>query len=220
MCATYLVFGALHNPKPSKREINSPRLERCTKPNAPNVGKRSLTKLALKRSGKSKQKKNPATRRWQGFNKYNLLGAYLVCAERTASRYTRPRKVPQDGQAMCGNASEPQFGQVTVCTADAFQLARRECVLAREVLYLGSAIIFLYFVQSIELKRSVYYSKRRTFSRKCSKNSLKQQHFPEKNLPQMFQKTTKTTTFSGEKTPANVPNQHLNSRWKPPRLPT
>ena len=113
---------------------------------------------------------------------------------------------------MCGNASEPQFGQVTVCTADAFQLARRECVLAREVLYLGSAIIFLYFVQSIELKRSVYYSKRRTFSLKCSKNSLKQQHFPEKNLPQMFQKFTKTTTFSGEKTPENVPNQHLSSR--------
>ena len=129
-----------------------------------------------KRSGKSKQKKNPATRRWQGFNKYNLLGAYLVCAERTASRYTRPRKVPQDGQAMCGNASEPQFGQVTVCTADAFQLARRECVLAREVLYLGSAIIFLYFVQSIELKRSVYYSKRRTFSLKCSKNQPKRSH--------------------------------------------
>ena len=77
---------------------------------------------------------------------------------------------------MCGNASEPQFGQVTVCTADAFQLARRECVLAREVLYLGSAIIFLYFVQSIELKRSVYYSKRRTFSLKCSKNQPKRSH--------------------------------------------
>ena len=93
---------------------------------------------------------------------------------------------------MCGNASEPQFGQVTVCTADAFQLARRECVLAREVLYLGSAIIFLYFVQSIELKRSVYYSKRRTFSRKCSKKRLLQLQKPGKS-------------------PANVPQNHQNS---------
>ena len=30
----------------------------------------------------------------------------------------------------------------------------------------------------------------------------KQQHFPEKKLPQMFQKTAKTTTNAGENSPA------------------
>ena len=39
-----------------------------------------------------------------------------------------------------GRAGAPQFGQFTVAAAVAFQFARRECVLAREVLYLGSAI--------------------------------------------------------------------------------
>ena len=43
---------------------------------------------------------------------------------------------------MCGRAGAPQFGQFTVAAAVAFQFARRECVLAREVLYLGSAIVF------------------------------------------------------------------------------
>lgn len=49
---------------------------------------------------------------------------------------------------MCGNAGAPQFGQLIVLTALAFQLERRECVLAREVLYLGNAMIFLYFVRT------------------------------------------------------------------------
>ncbi|WP_421777863.1 hypothetical protein [Gardnerella sp. KA00747] len=43
----------------------------------------------------------------------------------------------------------------------------------------------------------------RSFSRKCSKKPPKQQQTLGK-FPQMFQKTTKTTTFAGEKTPANV----------------
>ncbi|TPF85820.1 hypothetical protein BW13_08860 [Bifidobacterium sp. UTCIF-37] len=68
----------------------------------------------------------------------------------------RPRKEPQLGQATCGRAGAPQFGQLTVAVAVAFQFARRECVLAREVLYLGSAIFsILYFVRTFELKRSV-----------------------------------------------------------------
>ena len=41
-------------------------------------------------------------------------------------------------------------------------------------------------------------NKRRRFSRKCSKKPPKQQQMPE-IFPQMFQKTTKTATFSGEK---------------------
>ena len=48
---------------------------------------------------------------------------------------------------------------------------------------------------------------RRKNSGKCSKKRPIQQHFPEKNLPQMFQKFTETTTFSGEKSPANVPQK-------------
>ena len=50
-------------------------------------------------------------------------------------------------------------------------------------------------------------NKTRKFSRKCSKKPPKQQHFPEKKLPQMFQKTTKTATNAGEKTPENVQNK-------------
>ena len=70
---------------------------------------------------------------------------HLVWMERMASRYTRPRKEPQLGHAMCGSAGAPQFGQVTVWAALAFQFARREWVFAREVLYLGSAIVFPLF---------------------------------------------------------------------------
>ena len=42
---------------------------------------------------------------------------------------------------MCGYAGAPQFWQLTVAVADAFQLERRECVFAREVLYFGNAIL-------------------------------------------------------------------------------
>ena len=63
----------------------------------------------------------------------------------TVIRYTRPRKEPQLGHAMCGSVGAPQFGQVTVWAALAFQFARREWVFAREVLYLGSAIVFPLF---------------------------------------------------------------------------
>jgi hypothetical protein len=54
---------------------------------------------------------------------------------------------------MCGKDGAPQFGQAIVLVAVAFQLARRECVLAREVLYFGSAMVFLYSFEQIELKR-------------------------------------------------------------------
>ena len=47
-------------------------------------------------------------------------------------------------------------------------------------------------------------NKCRENSRKCSKKPPKQQQMPGK-FPQMFQKTAKTTTFAGEKTPENVP---------------
>ena len=36
---TYLTFGAKHNPKPSKRETSSPRLEQNTTQNPPNARK-------------------------------------------------------------------------------------------------------------------------------------------------------------------------------------
>ncbi|WP_250310077.1 hypothetical protein [Gardnerella sp. Marseille-Q2328] len=50
-------------------------------------------------------------------------------------------------------------------------------------------------------------NKTRKFSRKCSKKPPKQQHFPEKKLPQMFHKTAKTATKPGN-SPANVPQIH------------
>jgi hypothetical protein len=46
---------------------------------------------------------------------------------------------------MCDSVGAPQFGQVVVGAADAFQFARRECVLAREVLYLGNAMVIPLF---------------------------------------------------------------------------
>ena len=49
-------------------------------------------------------------------------------------------------------------------------------------------------------------NKRRSFSRKCSTKRPKQQQNQE-ILPQMFQKTTKTATNAGEKTPENVQNK-------------
>ena len=50
---------------------------------------------------------------------------------------------------------------------------------------------------------------RRKNSGKCSKKTPKQQQTPE-NLPQMFQKNTKTATNAG-KSPANVPKKGQNS---------
>ena len=62
-------------------------------------------------------------------------------------------------------------------------------------------------------------NKCRAFSGKYSKKPAKQQHFPEKKLPQMFQKTAKTATFSGEKTPANVPKNHQNNNKRRRKFP-
>ena len=52
---------------------------------------------------------------------------------------------------------------------------------------------------------------RRKNSRKCSTITQIQQQTPG-IFRQMFQKTTKTTTNAGEKTPANVPKNHQNAR--------
>ncbi len=53
---------------------------------------------------------------------------------------------------MCGRAGAPQFGQFTVAAAVAFQFARRECVLAREVLYFRQChLSILYFVRTMSL---------------------------------------------------------------------
>ena len=53
--------------------------------------------------------------------------------------------------------------------------------------------------------------RRRKNSRKCSTITQIQQQTPG-IFRQMFQKTTKTTTNAGEKTPANVPKNHQNAR--------
>lgn len=73
---------------------------------------------------------------------------------RMPSRYTRPRNDPQLGHAMWESIGAPQFGHLMVWAAVAFQFARREWVLAREVLYFGKAMVFLYFVRTLELKRT------------------------------------------------------------------
>ena len=52
---------------------------------------------------------------------------------------------------------------------------------------------------------------RRKNSRKCSTITQIQQQTPG-IFRQMLQKTTKTTTNAGEKTPANVPKNHQNAR--------
>ncbi|MFU0663220.1 hypothetical protein [Gardnerella vaginalis] len=46
---------------------------------------------------------------------------------------------------------------------------------------------------------------------KCSTSTPKQLQTPEKKLREMFHKTTTTATFSGEKTPGNVPKNSHNS---------
>ena len=72
--------------------------------------------------------------------------------------------MPQLGHAMCGSAGAPQLGQVTVAAAWVFQLARREWVLAREVLYFGSAILSSVSIEYFELKRRAVYRNLRSFA--------------------------------------------------------
>ena len=56
-----------------------------------------------------------------------------------------------------------------------------------------------------------FSNKRREFSGECSTITQIQQQTPEKKLPQMLQKTTKTATNTGDY-PANVPKNHQNAR--------
>ena len=56
------------------------------------------------------------------------------------------------------------MGQVTVAAAWVFQLARREWVLAREVLYFGSAILSSVSIEYFELKRRAVYRNLRSFA--------------------------------------------------------
>ena len=72
--------------------------------------------------------------------------------------------MPQLGHAICGSAGAPQLGQVTVAAAWVFQLARREWVLAREVLYFGSAISSSVSIEYFELKRRAVYRNLRSFA--------------------------------------------------------
>ena len=51
----------------------------------------------------------------------------------------RPLYVPQTEQAACGSFGDLHCGQATVTTAVAFQLARRDRVLLRDILRLGTA---------------------------------------------------------------------------------
>ena len=52
---------------------------------------------------------------------------------------------------MWGSFGAPQLGHATVAVAVAFQVERRVCVFARDILYLGSAIVFPQF-ELLELK--------------------------------------------------------------------
>ena len=47
--------------------------------------------------------------------------------------------VPQVGHAVCGSFGSRQFGQVISCGAVAFHCARRDLVLLRDTLRLGTA---------------------------------------------------------------------------------
>ncbi len=51
----------------------------------------------------------------------------------------RPLYVPQTEHAACGSFGDLHCGQATVATAVAFQLARRDRVLLRDILRLGTA---------------------------------------------------------------------------------
>src|SRR5262249_58962659 len=66
------------------------------------------------------------------------LRIYLVSARQTSTAW-RPLYIPHTVQAACGSFGDLQFGQATVTTAVAFQLARRDRVLLRDILRLGTA---------------------------------------------------------------------------------
>lgn len=51
----------------------------------------------------------------------------------------RPLYVPQTVHAVCGSFGDLHCGQATVATTVAFQLARRDRVLLRDILRLGTA---------------------------------------------------------------------------------
>ena len=66
-----------------------------------------------------------------------------------------PEQEPQVGQAMCARVGAQQFGQLIVWEALAFQVERRVRVLARDILYFGSAIVVSSVsFEQYELKRS------------------------------------------------------------------
>jgi hypothetical protein len=50
--------------------------------------------------------------------------------------------VPQTAQAACGSFGDLHCGHATVATRVAFQLARRERVLLRDILRLGTATTY------------------------------------------------------------------------------
>ncbi|GAA4816530.1 hypothetical protein GCM10023353_23440 [Tomitella cavernea] len=69
-----------------------------------------------------------------------------IVGRRTPPRHTaevtwRPLYVPQDGQAVCGGilASHPRPAQVTSVGAEVFHWLRRDRVLERDILRLGTA---------------------------------------------------------------------------------
>jgi len=53
----------------------------------------------------------------------------------------RPLYVPQTAQTACGSFGERHCGQATVATTVAFQFARRDRVLLRDILRLGTATV-------------------------------------------------------------------------------
>ena len=58
----------------------------------------------------------------------------------------RPLYVPQTWHAACGSFGDLHCGQAMVCTTVAFQCARRDRVLLRDILRFGTATGFYSFV--------------------------------------------------------------------------
>jgi hypothetical protein len=56
----------------------------------------------------------------------------------------RPLYVPHTVQAACGSFGDLHCGQATVATAVVFQFARRDRVLLRDILRLGTATVLSY----------------------------------------------------------------------------
>jgi hypothetical protein len=69
--------------------------------------------------------------------------------------------VPQTEQAACGSFGDLHWGQATVETAVAFQFARRDRVLLRDILRLGTATVLLLY----RVLRAVRQSRRWRLSR-------------------------------------------------------